>query len=44
MRNTAVIHYHRSLVLSALGREEDAKKDREIVRELAGKEPDETLF
>jgi tetratricopeptide (TPR) repeat protein len=43
-RNTAVIHYHRSLVLSALGRDDEAKKDWELARELAGKEPDETLF
>jgi hypothetical protein len=31
-------------VLSALGRDDDAKKDWEVARELAGKEPDETLF
>jgi tetratricopeptide (TPR) repeat protein len=43
-RNSAVMHYHRSLVLSALGRDDDAKKDWEVARELAGKEPDETLF
>jgi tetratricopeptide (TPR) repeat protein len=40
----AVIRYHRSLVYDKLGREEDAKKDRARVKELIGREPDETLF
>ena len=40
----AVVHYHRSLVLTAMDRKEDAEKDREIARRLAGREPDETLF
>jgi tetratricopeptide (TPR) repeat protein len=43
-RAAAVGHYHRSLVLSALGRNEDAEKDLEMVRKLIGREPDETLF
>ena len=40
----AVVHYHRFLVLDALDRKDDAKKDWEIARELIGREPDETLF
>jgi tetratricopeptide (TPR) repeat protein len=40
----AVVHYHRSLVLNALDRKDDAKKDWEIARQLIGREPDETLF
>jgi len=40
----AVIHYHRALVLKALGRTEDAEKDLDVARELSGREPDETLF
>jgi len=43
-RSSAVIHYHRSLVLNALDRKEDAEKDVETVRKLIGREPDETLF
>jgi hypothetical protein len=37
-------HYHRSLVLQALGRKDEADKDWEIARQLIGREPDETLF
>lgn len=40
----AVVHYHRSLVLAALDRKDEAEKDREIARQLAGREPDATLF
>jgi hypothetical protein len=40
----AVVRYHRALVLKALGREEDAKKDLERARELIGREPDDQLF
>jgi hypothetical protein len=43
-RSVAVIHYHRSLVLSALDRKDDAEKDVEIARKIIGREPDETLF
>jgi tetratricopeptide (TPR) repeat protein len=43
-RAAAVGHYHRSLVLSALDRKDDAEKDVEMVRKLIGREPDETLF
>jgi tetratricopeptide (TPR) repeat protein len=43
-RTTAVLHYHRALVLLALGREKDAESDLTRVRQLIGKEPDETLF
>jgi tetratricopeptide (TPR) repeat protein len=43
-RSTAVIRYHRALVLLALGREKDAEADLARVRQLIGKEPDETLF
>jgi len=40
----AVGHYHRFLVLGALDRKDDAKKDWEIARQLIGREQDETLF
>jgi len=43
-RAAAVGHYHRSLVLSALDRKDEAEKDVEMVRQLIGREPDETLF
>jgi tetratricopeptide (TPR) repeat protein len=43
-RAAAVGHYHRSLVLSALDRKDEAEKDLEIARKLTGREPDETLF
>jgi len=42
-RNFAVIVYHRSLVLEALGKSSEAERDRQRVREL-GFEPDEHLF
>jgi Flp pilus assembly protein TadD len=41
---SAVIHYHRALVLVGLDRKEEAEKDMAVARELIGKEPDETLF
>jgi tetratricopeptide (TPR) repeat protein len=44
VRAAAVIHYHRSLVLAALGRKEEADQEHEIAKKLAGREPDETLF
>jgi len=40
----AVVHYHRSLVLDALGRKGEAAKDRAMVKVLIGREPDESLF
>jgi tetratricopeptide (TPR) repeat protein len=40
----AVVHYHRCLVLTELGRNDESKKEKEIARLLAGREPDETLF
>lgn len=40
----AVVRYHRALVLKALGREEEARQDLDRVRELIGREADETLF
>lgn len=43
-RPLAVVCYHRALILLALGREQDAEADLNRVRELIGKEPDETLF
>jgi tetratricopeptide (TPR) repeat protein len=43
-RSAAVIHYHRSLVLAALGRNDEADQERAIARQLIGREPDETLF
>lgn len=42
--STAVILYHRSLVLEKLGRTDDAKKDFDRARELLGRDPDETIF
>jgi tetratricopeptide (TPR) repeat protein len=44
MRSVAVIHYHRSLVLAALDRQEEAEAERAMARKLIGKDPDETLF
>jgi tetratricopeptide (TPR) repeat protein len=41
---SAVIHYHRALVLAALDRKEEAEKDLAVARDLMGREPDETLF
>jgi tetratricopeptide (TPR) repeat protein len=41
---SAVIHYHRALVLKALDRDEDAEKDLAVARGVTGREPDETLF
>lgn len=43
-QGVAVVRYHRALVLQALGRHDDAKKDLDRVRELIGREPDEKLF
>jgi tetratricopeptide (TPR) repeat protein len=43
-RATAVVHYHRALILSALGRQKDADQDRATAKHLIGREPDETLF
>jgi tetratricopeptide (TPR) repeat protein len=43
-QGVAVIHYHRSLVLTALDRKEEADKDLALARQLIGREPDETLF
>jgi tetratricopeptide (TPR) repeat protein len=40
----AVMYYHRSLVLSALDRDDEAEKDLAKARQLIGREPDETLF
>ena len=44
IRNAAVIYYHRALVLQALDRDDEAEADLARVRELIGREPDETLF
>ena len=43
-RSSAVGHYHRALVLSALDRKDEAEKDMAVARELIEKEPDEMLF
>jgi tetratricopeptide (TPR) repeat protein len=40
----AVIHYHRALVLQALGRENEAEQDLRRARDLIGREPDAKLF
>lgn len=42
-KNFAVIVYHRSLILEALGKSSEAEQDRKRVREL-GFEPDQHLF
>jgi tetratricopeptide (TPR) repeat protein len=42
--SVAVVRYHRALVLKALGREDEAKKDLDRARELIGREPDDKLF
>jgi tetratricopeptide (TPR) repeat protein len=42
-KNFAVMVYHRSLILEALGKSSEAEQDRKRVREL-GFEPDERLF
>jgi tetratricopeptide (TPR) repeat protein len=44
VRAAAVIHYHRSLVLAALDRQDEADEEHDIAKKLAGREPDETLF
>lgn len=43
-RETAVIYYHRSLVLAALGRAKEAEAELAHARKLSQVEPDETLF
>jgi predicted Zn-dependent protease len=43
-RGLAVVRYHRALLLLALGREKDAEEDLQRIRQLIGKEPDETLY
>jgi len=43
-RATAVVHYHRALILTALGRQKEADQDRATAKYLIGREPDETLF
>ena len=40
----AVIFYHRGLAREKIGREAEARQDFSRVRELIGKEPDESLF
>lgn len=42
--NDAVIYYHRSLNLKALGRDEDAVRDWKRATELLGREPGDDLF
>jgi tetratricopeptide (TPR) repeat protein len=43
-RVLAVVRYHRALVLKALGRDKEAGEDLARVRQLIGREPDQTLF
>jgi tetratricopeptide (TPR) repeat protein len=43
-RAVAVVHYHRSQVLKALGRHEEAELELGLVRKLIGREPDKSLF
>ena len=43
-QSVAVIRYHRALVYEKLDREKDAKADLARVKELIGREADETLF
>lgn len=44
VRGSAVMHYHRALILEALGRQKEADAERAVARRLIGREPDETLF
>jgi hypothetical protein len=41
---SAVMHYHRALILEGLNRKKEADAERAVVRRLIGREPDETLF
>lgn len=43
-RAAAVIHYHLALVFQAVGREAGAELELQKARELAGREPDASLF
>lgn len=43
-KGVAVLYYHRSLIYEKLGNASAAAADRKKAKELAGKEPDETLF
>ena len=44
IRSAAAIYYHRSLALAALDRQTEAEAERAKVKQLIGREPDETLF
>lgn len=41
---SAVMHYHRALVLEGLNRKKEAAAERAVVKRLIGREPDGTLF
>lgn len=43
-RSSAVMHYHRALLLEGLGRKKEAQAERAVAKRLTGREPDETLF
>jgi len=43
-RVLAVVRYHRALAFKALGRNKEAEQDLARVRQLIGREPDQTLF
>jgi tetratricopeptide (TPR) repeat protein len=43
-RSSAVMHYHRALILESLSRKKEAEAERAVVRRLIGREPDKTLF
>jgi tetratricopeptide (TPR) repeat protein len=43
-RSGAVLHYHRALILEALGRKKEATAERAVVERLIGRPPDATLF
>jgi tetratricopeptide (TPR) repeat protein len=43
-RSSAVMHYHRALILEGLGRKKEAQAERAVAKRLTGREPDETLF
>jgi tetratricopeptide (TPR) repeat protein len=41
---SAVMHYHRALILEELGRKKEAQAERAWARRIIGREPDDTLF
>lgn len=44
LRASAVMHYHRALILQALNRNKEAAAELAVVKRMIGREPDDTLF